>query len=225
MRRRDVGERLQDEAALGDAAPGAAVAMVHVETSTGILNPVREIAAVNELRLVQHVGLERLVSVMIEREALPDVLDVLLGDDSYQLYQAVETAGDSDNGQQIPSALWVFSEGTVVATAATGFLETVILQGENGEKKEAIRELGRLGTDEAVQALSIALADKDSQVRKAAMEALSNVGGDEALAAIASASTAEDLRVRADATYALAMAGGYSSIEYLRIRGAPDRFQ
>ncbi len=48
-----------------------------------------------------------------------------------------------------------------------------MLEGEVGEKKEAILNLGRLGTPDAVQALSLALGDEDARVRKAALEALS----------------------------------------------------
>ena len=176
---------------------------------------VREIAMQADLRLVQHVALDGLVSVSMQSEPLPDALDKLLANVSYQLYQAAAKDVASDVANPIPGALWVFSEGSVFAPAAMAFLEIVILQGDVREKKEAIRELQRFGTPEAVQALSVSLADEDSRVRNAAMDALSKIGGDEALAAIASAAMADDFRIRANATHALAMAGGNSSIDYL----------
>lgn len=177
----------------------------------------REIALQHELRLVQHVVLDRVVSIEIERAPLPDLLDELFEDESYQLYRAVERAKDPDVGEPIPGSLWVFSEGSAVAPAATAYFEVVLLEGAAGEKKEAILNLRRLGTPGAVQALSMALGDEDSRIRNAALEALSQIGGDEALAAIASATVHDDPRARGDATYALAMAGGYSSIEYLNL--------
>jgi len=177
----------------------------------------REIAVKNDLRLVQHIVLDRVVSLTIERQPLPDVLDEILEDDSYQLYQGVSGEGDSDADEAVPGGLWIFSEGSALAPEATMFFEAVIYQGTVSEKKEAIRELRRLGTPSAIQTLSLALSDDDSRVSNAAMEALSRIGGDEALAAIASASMDEDSRVRGEAAYAMAMAGGYSSTEYLKM--------
>jgi len=178
---------------------------------------VREIAVQYELRLVQHVTLDRLVSIEIERQPLPQVLDEILADEGYQLYRMVENEDDADAEKPIPGSLWIFSEGSALAPAAMLYFEAVVLEGNVGEKKEAIRELLRLGTPDAVQTLSVALGDDDPRVRKAALEALSQIGGDEALAAIASASVHDDPRARADATHALAMVDGYSSIEYLNL--------
>ncbi len=48
---------------------------------------VQEIAVQLELRLVQHVTLDRLVSIDIERQPLPEVLDDILEGESYQLYR------------------------------------------------------------------------------------------------------------------------------------------
>jgi len=178
---------------------------------------IREIAIRSDLRLVQHVHLDEVLSITIEQQSLPDVLREVLGDDSYQLYQAVPGDDVADPGEAIPGTLWIFSEGSALAPAATMFLEAVIYQGTVGEKKEAIRELRRLGTPDAIQTLSLALGDDDPRVSKAAMEALSWIGGDDALAAIASASMDEDPAVRGRAADAMAMAGGYSSTEYLNI--------
>ncbi|MDH3440998.1 MAG: HEAT repeat domain-containing protein [Gammaproteobacteria bacterium] len=178
---------------------------------------VREIAAQHDLRLVQHVALDRLVSIEVDDKTLPDLLDEIFGDESYQLYRAIENDDPADANDPIPGSLWIFSEGSALAPAATAYFEIVMLEGEVGEKQEAILNLGRLGTPEAIQALSLALGDEDPRVRKAALEALSQIGGDEALAAIASASVHDDPRARADATYAMAMVDGYSSIEYLNL--------
>lgn len=178
---------------------------------------VHEIAEQHDLRLVQHLVLDRLISIEIERQPLPQVLDEIFADESYQLYRAVAKEDAAGAGNPIPGALWIFSEGSVLAPAATLYFEAIVLEGEVGEKKEAIRELRRLGTPDAVQTLSQALGDDDPRVRNAAMEALSSIGGDEALAALASASVHDDARVRGEAAYALAMAGGNSSIEYLSL--------
>ena len=178
---------------------------------------VQEIAVQHELRLVQHVTLDRLVSIEIERQPLPEVLDDILADESYQLYRLVGNEDDAGADKPIPGSLWIFSEGSALAPAAMLYFEAVVLEGNVGEKKEAIRELRRLGTADAVQTLSVALGDDDPRVRNAAMEALSTIGGDDALAAIASASMHEDPLVRGKAADAIAMADGYSSTEYLQI--------
>lgn len=178
---------------------------------------VRELIQRRELRLVQHVTLDRIVSIEIDRLPLPEFLDELLVDESYQLYQAVEKDNTADADDRIPGSLWIFSEGSALVPAATAYFEVVMQEGSVGEKREAITNLRRLGTPEAIQSLSLALGDEDSRVRNAALEALSQIGGDEALAAIASASVHDNARVRADATHAMAMVDGYSSIEYLNL--------
>lgn len=101
--------------------------------------------------------------------------------------------------------------------ARVGFLEAVVIQGTVGERKVAVRELRHLASDEAIEILSIALADPDHRVRKAALEALSSIGGDEALAAIAAVTGDDDPIARAQAAEALANAGGYSATRYLEM--------
>lgn len=178
---------------------------------------VQEIAVKADLRLMQHVALDRPVSVSVDRQPLPDVLDQLLANDSYQLYRRVDDEGGQNIAASIPGMLWVFAKGAAPEPEAMLFFEGVILKGTVGQKKEAIRELRRVGTTAAVQALSVALGDEDRRVRKAAMEALSKIGGDEALAAIASASAIDDPLLRARATQALSAAGGTSAADYLTL--------
>jgi hypothetical protein len=101
--------------------------------------------------------------------------------------------------------------------AKYGVLEAVLEQGTVGERKSAIRELRHLGTDSAVQLLSIALGDEDKRVQKAAFEALSRIGGDEALAAIASVAADYDPVMRMRAVDALGDAGGFSAGDYLEL--------
>lgn len=178
---------------------------------------VQEIAARTDTRLIQHVALDRPVSVSIDRQPLAKVLSRLLANDSYQLYQRVVGEGGESSASSIPGMLWVFAKGAAPAPEAMLFFEGVILKGTVGQKKEAIRELRRVGTTAAVQTLSVALGDEDGRVRKAAMEALSRIGGDEALAAIASASLDDDPQIRARAAQALSAAGGRSAADYLTL--------
>lgn len=173
---------------------------------------IREIAVNADLRLIQHATLQRPVSISIDQQPLAEVLGWLLADDSYQLFRSVD-----DNRASIPGTLWIFADGAVPPAEAMLFFEGVILRGTVGEKKEAIRELRRVGTTSAVQTLSVALGDEDARVRKASLAALAEIGGDEALAAIASASALDDPTVRARATQALAAAGGTSAAEYLSL--------
>jgi hypothetical protein len=154
-------------------------------SSVPVRDVIEAIADQAGLRLVEQVELDQQVTLDIDRQPLPDALAVLLENDSYTLFQAIpSTDNDAD---VIPGTLWVFSEGTSLAPAATVFYEAVLYQGTYREKKEAIRELRRLGTPAAVQALSLALGDEDARIRDTALSALSRIGSDEALAAIASA--------------------------------------
>ena len=176
-----------------------------------------EIAAQCDLRLVQYVTLDRVITVSLERQSLPDVLDEVLESDSYQLYQGALHEDDVGNDVPVPGTLWLFSEGSSLAPAATVFLEAVILQGSWREKKEAIRELRRLGTPDAVSALSLALSDEDPRVRDAAFEALSRIDSDEAVAAAASASVDADPWVRSEAALALSSGSSESAVQYLKL--------
>lgn len=97
------------------------------------------------------------------------------------------------------------------------FLETVILEGAAGDKKAAIRELARRPDAEAVEILSLALADEDSRIRRAAAAALASIGSDEAHAALASSMHDDDAARRARAVESLARAGGYSAVDYLEL--------
>jgi hypothetical protein len=91
---------------------------------------VQEIALKADLRLVQHVALDRLVSIEIGPQPLPNALDEVFDNESYQLYQAATDKGGAEDNQPIPGALWIFSEGSAFAPAATGFLEVVVIEGD-----------------------------------------------------------------------------------------------
>lgn len=170
---------------------------------------IHRLAQATGLRLVQHVPLDRTVSISIDQPTLPAALDELLDGESYQLYQGVT--------DEIPGTLWIFADGADAAPHATLFFEAVILYGSYAEKKEAIRELRRLGTPEAVQTLSLALGDEDERVPGVALEALEHIGGDEALAAIASATAAADPWIRGQAIEALASGDSKSARQYLQM--------
>lgn len=176
-----------------------------------------EVAAQYDLRLVQHVALDRHVTVNIVRRPLAATLDDILDGESYQLYQAVASDDMAEDAERIPGVLWVFSQGSAIAPAATAYLEAIILEGDVSERRQAIRELRRAGTIDAVQALSLALGDENDGIRDAALEALAAIGSDEAQAAIASAAAHDDPKMRADAAYAMAMADGSSAVEYLSL--------
>ena len=182
-------------------------------SSVPVRDVIEAIADQAGLRLVEQVELDQQVTLDIDRQPLPDALALLLDNDSYTLYQAMPD--NDDDADVIPGTLWVFSEGTSLAPAATVFYEAVLYQGTFREKKEAIRELRRLGTPAAVQALSLALGDEDARIRDTALSALSRIGSDEALAAIASAAQDSDPRVRGNAAAALASGDSETSAQYL----------
>jgi len=175
------------------------------------------IALQANLRIVQHVALDRVINLNVAGQTLPELLGVILKNDSYQLYQGVLNEDEIDSDNPVPGTLWIFSRGTSLAPAATIFLEEVLYHGSYREKKEAIRALRRLGTADAVHTLSFALSDEDSRVRDAAFEALSRIGGDEALGAIASAAVDSDPWVRSEAANALASSDAESVVQYLNL--------
>ena len=182
-------------------------------SSVPVKDVIEAIADKASLRLVEHVEFDRQVTLDIDRRPLPDALAVILDNDSYMLYQAMPNT--DDDADVIPGTLWVFSEGTSLAPTATIFYEAVLYQGTFREKKEAIRELRRLGTPAAVQTLSLALSDEDARIRDVALSALSRIGSDDALAAIASVAQDSDPRARGEAAAALGSGGSETSAQYL----------
>jgi len=182
-----------------------------------IQDVLNEIAAQSDLRVIQHVTLDRVITLNLDWQSLPDALDEILKNDSYQLYQAPAGEDEADSDNPVPGTLWLFSEGSSLAPAATMFFEAVIFHGSFREKKEAIRELRRLGTPDAVSTLSLALSDEDPRVRDAVFEALSRIDSDEAVAAAASASVDADPWVRSEAALALSSGSAESAMQYLKL--------
>ena len=176
---------------------------------------IRAIADAARLRLVEHVVHDQLITVEFDRKRLPEALAEILGEASYQLYQGVN---DTSSGElAIPGTLWIFAHGSSRAPASTVFFEAVLYRGNIREKKEAIRELRRLATPAAVQALSLALGDDNAAVRAATLEALEHIGSEDALAAIASNAMDSDPWVRAEAVNALASGDSRSATQYLAL--------
>ena len=173
---------------------------------------IEEVAARSELRLVLLADLGRSVDIEIPAKPLPEALAEILGEESFQLYRAAQRQTGN-----APGTLWVFSEGAAGVVGAAVFLEAVLYAGSAAEKKEAIRELRRVGTPSAVQSLSLALSDGNSRVRDAAFSALRRIDSDEARAAIASAALDSDPWIRAQAVAALTSGNSQSSAAYLSL--------
>lgn len=215
------GLLLAGSLAAGAAAPAAAV---ELDIEDGLVTidatdvPQQEIldAIANRrgIRLVQQAALTRRVSIHADRQPLASVLDELLGtSDSYLLF--LPAAAPTELGRpRIPGTLWVFAAGTGYGL---DFLESVLLRGEPGERKEAVRVLGKFATPAAVRTLALALGDDDGRIRRAAIETLAAIGSDEALAALASAALAGEPATRAAAAESLGAAGGASARAYLHL--------
>ena len=184
---------------------------------------VDEVVALTGLRLIQNVELEDDVTLMVDEQPLHEFLSILLDDYSYQLFQAAEDISGAQSFQPVPGTLWIFSAGHSPPPGATAFLEAVLHFGSFTEKKEAIRELRRLGTDAAIETLGLALQDPDKRLRDAALDALSAIGSDGALAAIASTAFGGDLKARSEAINALSSGNAASALRYLELAMAdPD---
>ncbi len=85
---------------------------------------------------VQHVALDRIITLNLDRQPLPDVLDEILKNDSYQLYQGVSNEAEAEADNPVPSTLWIFSEGSSLAPAATVFFEAVFFTAASGKRKK-----------------------------------------------------------------------------------------
>ena len=173
------------------------------------------IVAETGLRLIQHAELERNVTVAADEQPLHRFLDELLRDHSYQLFEAQRNAAGTPPLGPVPGTLWIFSAGQSPPPAATVYLEAVLHFGSYAEKKEAIRNLRRLGTAAAVETLGLALQDPDDRVRDAALDALAIIGSDAALAAIASTAYGGNLKTRSEAINALSSGNAASALRYL----------
>lgn len=167
------------------------------------------------LRLVLHMPVDRKIVIDFEQKVLREALSLLLTTESYQLFLPSGTGVETERA--IPGTLWIFAEGTAVAYAAVVFLEEALVNGTFREKKEAIRELRRLGSTEAVQALSLALGDDNRRIRGEAMAALRRIGSDEAMAAIASTMSTSDPVLRGQAVAALASGNADTAAQYLSL--------
>lgn len=176
---------------------------------------VDDVVAESGLRLVQHSSLEQVVTVSLREVALPELFDALLEDHSYQLFQPVAGNDALPLPDAAPGTLWIFSHGESGEPTATVFLEAVLFFGSVAEKKEAIRELRRLGSDAAVESISFALHDADERVRDAALDALAAIGSDAALAAIVSTTVSGDAAARTEAVNALSSGNAASALQYL----------
>ena len=181
-----------------------------VANDAAVADVIQEIVAKGNLRVVQHANLSGTISLEIAHATLPVALDRILQDVSYQLFQSAP-------GHPVPGTLWIFSDGATVAATTNLFFEAVILHGSVAEKKEAIRELRRLGTPDAVGILSLAVSDNDSRVNGPALEALAAIGSDAALAAIASATADADPWLRGQAVNALSSGDSESALAYLEM--------
>lgn len=208
---------------LGSPVPLLADADEHTDLSVKVLDqdlislsayraPVQdvlqEIARSANLKIIQYVGLKRLVTLSLDQQPLSVILSHILEDDSYQLYESQQSSAD---------VLWIFSKGSSLAPAATISLEGLLLQGNVSERKEAIGELQQLGSPDAVRSISLALGDENLNVRNLAFDALASIGGEEALAAIASASLDQDPTARGESALALASGHNESAVQYLSI--------
>ena len=64
--------------------------------NVSVQDVIDEIAAQSDVRVVQHVALDRVITLNLDRQPLPDVLDEILKNDSYQLYQGVSNEDEDE---------------------------------------------------------------------------------------------------------------------------------
>jgi len=172
---------------------------------------VEAIAAACGLRYIGHAPVDGTTTLVTDDVSLSEVLERLLTDDSYQLLLA-EPAGSGPRG-----TLWVFADGETLPAEAAILFETAMLQGTVAQRRQAVRDLRRHGSDDAVNLLALALVDPDRRIRDAAMEALAAIGSDAAVAALASAGSSLSAPDRAEAADMLAMTDAPLAIDYLEV--------
>ena len=204
--------------AAGDAPVAACDAMTVYtgEQTLGRQALIEALAAACGLRLVRLTELSGAVRLSGEALPLAEFVDRVLAGSSYQLH--VTNAAGPRRG-----ALWIFSTGDAIPPDAALLFETTLLQADIGERREAVRQLRRIGNDDAVRLLSLALADTDARIRDAAEEALAAIGSTAALAVLASAAANGDAATRAEATVALSTSGRDDALDELALALAdPD---
>lgn len=162
-------------------------------------------------RMMRFTDPEGAVTIDVVRASLPVALARLLSDHSYQHF---ETGGTE--GRRTSDMLWIMSDGAPVDLAAIEFLESLLVDGDAQESKQAIRQLHQIASTAAIRTLSLALADARESIRRAALAALQQIGNDEALAAIASATADRNAWIRGEAAAALAGDSTASAILYLQ---------
>lgn len=129
-------------------------------------------------------------------------------------YSGAEAPGELTDSSEVDVARIISTEIDHAAMKAA-FLETLVVEGSFVDRNAAVRELRKLGTTAAVQALSLALVDDDERIREAALEALAAIGSAEALAAAASVSKSGNAAERARAAETLARTDAQSAADYL----------
>ncbi|MCH7822628.1 MAG: HEAT repeat domain-containing protein [Proteobacteria bacterium] len=176
-----------------------------------------EIARLSDLKIVQYIPLQQAISLQFEQLPLRLALKRILAKDSYQLYQSQPTNSDELEGHSRSSTLWIFSEGSSDALTAATILESQLRTGNTRARIEAIKSLKKLGSPEAIDALSLALADEDSWIRGEAVNAFAEIGGDSSDAYLAQALKDEDAAVRATVVEALADDPGEHAVPALTL--------
>lgn len=184
-----------------------------------------EIARQCDLDIVSYAPLDVPVSVNLERLPLSRTIARILRDQSYTLYARRPVKHARHGGQSCAGLLWVFSDESML-DAGQGYtgtdwmierLRAQLTSDDVRTRQIAIRDLEKLGVQEAVGPLAEALADENAKIRVKAVYALSEIGGENATAVLATALADESSRVRAQTAYALGAIGGDSAIPILKL--------
>lgn len=171
----------------------------------------------SHLKLVAHDALEERVTIELDHVRLPEALGRILRHQNF----ALQYRGRTNNAMR--GKLWIFSTSVTEPGPPPDDLsdnfESFVADVRSADpirRREAVEALGASGTDEAVEPLTLALADDDPDVRIHAVSALANVGTDNAVAAMGAALNDWDTAVREEAVDALGDVGNPRGIPLLQ---------
>ena len=189
---------------------------------------VEAIAQETGLTLEEHESLNGQITVRFRRLPIEEGLAQILGDRSYMVVYAVESAPDGGGTTRVPARLRFFDRpvadaplvdrGAVSEVEHAAFFETLETYSDPWDKQDTIDALVETGDPAVTRRLGrAALADPDVDVRSAAVEALAILGGPGAVEMLEIALHDREIVIREEAVDALEQIGGEAAVRGLTV--------
>ncbi len=164
------------------------------------------------------------LTLELDRRPLYEALAQILRGRSFLFHQAASASSRTGaETRRRSGVLRVFAERPINTdignrgepSAAREALEAELMNGDVGGRQNAVKLARKLGKEEALAPLSLALTDNNAKVRVQAIYGLAELGGQEAVDVLAAALRDENAGVRAEAAYALGAIGDSAAVQFL----------